>query len=342
MSWSLRPTWSPIGLRVGAQRVTAVQLDQLGRVRAFAACGRREPDAASSAAEAGRSRAVLDRHGFRGSSVVLAAPRMMVRSTTLELPPASSGAPVDQLADAELARIHKLTPGSFAKGLWELPPSNRANAAPLTMAVTCLHEESDELCDLFEEADLDILALDVTAVATLRALPGVDTGSHAILELEESRASIAVVHNGTLVLQRDLGEMTLRRLRAEVSKQLRLPTTTTGSLLIEHGLVPSPDAPEALAETIKESLEVFIEEIAHSAAYASGRFADVSIGQVFFVGPAAGIPGLREHLAESLECSFTVPHIRELTRPGCAFAEQARPGEGISALGLALWSGVAA
>ena len=93
MSWSLRPTWSPIGLRVGAQRVTAVQLDQLGRVRAFASFGRREPDSAISAAEAVRIRAVLDRHGFRGSSVVLAAPRMMVRSTTLELPPAPAPGP---------------------------------------------------------------------------------------------------------------------------------------------------------------------------------------------------------------------------------------------------------
>jgi len=342
MNWSLRPTWSPIGLRVGAQRVTAVQLDQIGRIRAFASFGRREPDAPISASEALRIRSVLDRQGFRGTQVVLGTPRRMIRSTTLELPPASSGAPIDQLADAELARIHKLAPGSFAKGLWELPASNRAKAAPLTMAVTCVHEQSDALCEVFEQADLDVLALDMSVLATLRALPGAAEGSHAILELEESRASIAVVHNGVLLLQRDLAEMTMRRLRAEVSKQLRLPSSTTSALIQEYGLIPSPDAPESLADAVRESLEVFVEEIAHSASYASGRFADVSIGRVFFIGPAAGIPGLSEHLGESLECAFAVPNLRDLTRSGCPFAECAKPGEGISALGLALWKETAA
>ncbi|XOV75792.1 MAG: hypothetical protein ACFHWZ_01930 [Phycisphaerales bacterium] len=152
-----------------AQRVTAVQLDQIGRIRAFASFGRREPDAPISASEALRIRGVLDRQGFRGTQVVLGTPRRMIRSTTLELPPASSGAPIDQLADAELARIHKLAPGSFAKGLWELPASNRAKAAPLTMAVTCVHEQSDALCEVFEQADLDVLALDLSVLATLRA-----------------------------------------------------------------------------------------------------------------------------------------------------------------------------
>jgi Tfp pilus assembly PilM family ATPase len=342
MNWSIRPTWSPIGLRVSAQRVTAVQLDQIGRVRAFASFGRREPDSPISAAEAVRIRTVLDRQGFRGSSVVLGAPRRMIRSTTLELPPASSGAPIDQLADSELSRIHKLAPGTFTKGLWELPPSNRANATAQTMAVTCLHEHSDELCDLFEAADLGVVAIDVAALATIRALPDIAEGSHAILEIEDSRASLAVVHNGVLLFQRDLGEMTMRRLRAEVAKHLRLPASTVSALLHEQGLNPDGDGPAALAEAVKESLEVFIEEIAHSAAYASSRFANVNIARVFFVGPAAGIPGLAEHLGASLECAFTVPHICELTRQGCPFAEHARPGEGISALGLALWKAVAA
>src|SRR5690606_4678074 len=138
--------------------------------RAFASFGRREPDSALSELEARRIRAILDRQGFRGSRAVLSAPRSMVRSTSIELPPASSGAPLQQLATVELGRIHRLTPGTFTFGFWELPPSARANAAPQTMAVTCLNHESDALCDTCEHAGFEPIAIDTAGLATVRAL----------------------------------------------------------------------------------------------------------------------------------------------------------------------------
>ncbi|MFG0294245.1 MAG: hypothetical protein ACF8MJ_13980, partial [Phycisphaerales bacterium JB050] len=61
MNKHLSLSWSPIGLDIGSYRVVATQLDALGRVRAFASFGRREPESALSELEAHRIRSILDR-----------------------------------------------------------------------------------------------------------------------------------------------------------------------------------------------------------------------------------------------------------------------------------------
>ncbi|MFI4855767.1 MAG: pilus assembly protein PilM [Phycisphaerales bacterium JB065] len=340
MNKHLSLSWSPIGLDIGSYRVVATQLDALGRVRAFASFGRREPESALSELEAHRIRSILDRQGFRGSRAVLSAPRAMVRSTTIELPPASSGAPIQQLAESELARIHRLAPNSFSFGLWELPPSARANTAPQTMAVTCRNDESDALCDICEHADLEPIAIDTAGLATIRALNLDNQGTKAILEFGESVAILTVVHCGTLVFERSLGEMTLRRLRSEVGKTLRLPANAVGRLLHEQGLLPNENS--LLTGAVAHALELFVEEIAHSAAYASSRYEKAAIDQVYLVGAGASIPGLAEHLAKSLECEFIAPHLSEFATMREPLAKRPMPGEGIAALGLARWRSEAA
>lgn len=331
---------SPIGLDIGPYRVVATQLDGLGRIRAFASFDRREPDSPLSEMEARRIRTVLDRQGFRGSRVVLSAPRSMVRTTTIELPPASSGAPIQKLAMAELARIHRLTPGSFSFGIWELPPSARANAAAQTMAITCLNQDSDALCDTCDQAGLEPIAIDSAGLATLRAIDLDQQGTKAILEFGESAAILTVIHRGTLVFERSLGEMTLRRLRAAVSKLLRLPIHAVGRLLTEQGMLPGESS--MLSDAVSQSLEPFMEEIAHSAAYASSRYENAAIDRVYLVGAGASIPGLAEHMANSLECEFVAPHLSEIATMREPLASRPVPGEGMTALGLAKWRSEAA
>lgn len=327
--------WSPIGLDIGSHRVSATQLDGLGRVRAFASFGRREPETTLSEAEALRIRTVLDRQGFRGDRAVLSAPWGMLRSTQLELPPASSGAPVRQLAGAELARIHRMTPGTFSFGIWELPASVRANAAPQTMALTCLDSETDALCDTCESVGIEPIAIDSAGLAMIRALQIDSQHTRAILEFGESASTLTVVHRGTLIFERTLGEMTMRRLRAESAKALRLPSAAVGRLLAEQGMLRGDS--ELLADVIAGALDGFIEEIAQSAAYASTRYDGASIDRVYLVGLGASIPGLAAHLSSALECEFIAPHLSELATVRQPLAERPLPGEGIASLGLARW-----
>lgn len=328
--------WSPIGLDIGTHRVCAIQLDALGRIRAFASFARREPESELSTVEATRIREVLDRHGFRGCSAVIGAPIGTVRSTVLELPPASSGAPVEQLARHEISRIHKLPPDSFAIGMWELPPSSRASSAAQTMAVTCENRLSDALCETLDAAGIEPIALDLPALAAVRALPIDPENAQAILEFEESRSSLIVVHRGTIVFERVLSGMTLRTFRSQLAKAMRLPVAGVESMLHERGLVDD-DEQDLLSTCAASVLEPFIEEIAHTAAYASSRFSDALIKKVFLIGSASGIPGLAGYLSKSLECEFVAPILAELASPRGCVCERTQPGQGVVALGLARW-----
>jgi Tfp pilus assembly PilM family ATPase len=129
--------------------------------------------------------------------------------------------------------------------------------------------------------------------------------------------------------------MTMRRLRAESAKALRLPTAAIGRLLAEQGMLRGDS--ELLADVIAGALDGFIEEIAQSAAYASTRYDGASIERVYLVGIGASIPGLAEHLSSALECEFIAPHLSELATIRQPLAERPLPGEGIASLGLARW-----
>ncbi|MCA9300874.1 MAG: hypothetical protein KDA28_17510, partial [Phycisphaerales bacterium] len=52
----------------------------------------------------------LYRHGFSDADLVVGAPSEVVRFEVLPLPPAESGAPIDQIVRLEMARMHRLDP----------------------------------------------------------------------------------------------------------------------------------------------------------------------------------------------------------------------------------------
>jgi len=338
---NLPSAWSPIGLDIGSHRVNAVQLDAIGRVRAFASFGRTQPDSDLTGEETARIRAILDRHGFRGCRAVIAAASIMVRTTVLELPPASSGAPVEQLARQEVSRIHKISPGSFAMGMWELPPGARASAANQTMAISCPNSASDAMCDQLESAGLEPIAIDLCSMAAARALPISTERTQAILEFGESRSTLIVLHKGTIIFERPLSALTLRTFRSQLAKAMRMPVSGIAAALRERGLCADQEA-DALASCAAIILEPFVEEIAHSAAYASGKYADATIDKVYLIGCAGSIPGLPGFLGRALECEFESPRLSDLAPARSAIESRSRPGEGIVSLGLARWRSEAA
>jgi Tfp pilus assembly PilM family ATPase len=209
------------------------------------------------------------------------------------------------------------------------------------MAITCENRIADALCDTLDGAGIEPIAIDVPAMAAVRALPIDAENAQAILELEETRASIIVVHRGTIVFERVLSEMTLRTFRSQLAKAMRMPVAGIESVLHERGLVDDPEQ-DLLTGCSASVLEPFIEEIAHTAAYASSRFTDAQIQKVFLIGSASGIPGFAGYLSKSLECEFVAPILTELASPRGAVCSRTKPGQGVVALGLARWRSEAA
>src|SRR5688500_18704538 len=122
---------SPIGLDLGARRVKAVQLEPSAdvasgwRVAAATCVNRAAPGTPFTADEVARVGDTLDRLGFMGTRVALAAPVDKLISAMLELPK-SGQIPLEQIARVEIARTNKIPPESFEMGCWELPVPARA------------------------------------------------------------------------------------------------------------------------------------------------------------------------------------------------------------------------
>lgn len=101
-----------IGLEVDTREIRAAQLSRGGggwSIRASAVVPRdtgdeAEPNGLPSREELARLRDVLERRGFVGNQISVGAPSRVCAFHILDLPPSGSGAPIDELAKAEISR----------------------------------------------------------------------------------------------------------------------------------------------------------------------------------------------------------------------------------------------
>src|SRR5438067_4365512 len=118
---------SLIGLDLGSRVVKATQLQwsrRGWRVRAVAAVPRAlEQSPEQTAAQLA---GVLERQAFAGRRVILGAPVRKLVCEMLDLPPRTSGAPIEVIAKAELGQAARLESRRFEMCCWDVPSSARS------------------------------------------------------------------------------------------------------------------------------------------------------------------------------------------------------------------------
>lgn len=299
---------SPIGIDVGSRWIHAAQLARAGDDWRLHATARipRIPDA-SLDAEAERLASILERRGFLGDAAVLAAPPGMLLTSVLELPPRTSGAPVAQLAAAELGRMHKCDPGAMEVALWEVPAANRAASGCEYMVAACAHEASDALLDAFENAGLEVRALDLLQLALLRACasgirppPAMD----ALLHLGWDRCSLMIVTDGVIAYERALEGAEGKALVTTIAQRLDADLAAIEEILTGRLPEPSPESREHRRELETEirdfttaHVAALVEQVHTSFAYVSRRYTDRDLGTVTIAGEFGALEGLSTRLA---------------------------------------------
>ncbi|NRA57355.1 MAG: hypothetical protein HRU13_04470 [Phycisphaerales bacterium] len=192
------------GIDISPTTVTAAQI-KIGKsgwsLLASARMSRSSEDSALEAHEARRLESLLFRRGFTSAACVINAPADALTSATMELPPATSGAPIDKLARAEYARRNQLEQGDFVLSYWGLPNNGPANQV---MAVGCLIEPTDACIDSLESAGLNVAGVDDPARAMGRLLSGVPgaTTVRVGARVEASGTCIVVLHHSTMLYSR--------------------------------------------------------------------------------------------------------------------------------------------
>jgi Tfp pilus assembly PilM family ATPase len=345
---------SPIGIDVGWREVRAVQVVRGrggARIRAAACIGRKEPGAELTAQEVSRVVAALRRQGFAGEGAVACVPAGKTLSGVLELPPRSSGAPLDMIARTELARTSKKELGEIEIEWWELPaPAGGAaaakNATTNVLAIGCAHADATALLDCLEPqagGGLDVLALDAAPTALARACAGLLApfpALTAILYVGHETAQILILSGTTIVYERTVAEAGLRLLSSGIANQLGSDDEVTEYVLRVHGCkAPAPGETDEAGDAralVGAHADALASELSASMTYASRRF-DTSggVGRLLLVGPGAEIPGLSERIGMKAGLETVVARADALC-PGTGLDPAVLGPGAVLALGLAL------
>jgi len=305
---------TPIGLDVGSGQIKAAQLRRLGRRwRAEALCSipRTAPETSIATDEARSLASVLRRQGFSGKQAVLAVPPEKLLTGIIEVPPVSSGAPVDQIAQMELARLHKVSSDSFEMSYWNLPDSARSGEPAQIMAAACKHDEANKLLDTFEEAGISVEVLDAHPSAVPRAcrplLPD-PPGMAGVLDLGWTVASLSIVAQGVVTYERVIPQAGMRELYRTIREQSDLDDEHIDRILTEIAFYPAGQDQQPSESLFREvagimriHFESLCDELQAPFAYVAQRYSAAGVTRVLLIGGGGRIPRLPEFLGTILK-----------------------------------------
>lgn len=317
---------TPIGLDLGARWIKAVQLAPGGstgpawRVVAAARVLRRGPEL--DARETSRIESILHRRGFSGSRVVLAAPADRLMSAELTLPPAASGAPLDQIARAELARVSRKDPASMEIGWWPVPPPGGSKPAESThaMAVSCARAEIEQTLATFESLGLEVIAVDTPAWALTRGVSALLSAESfrpelcAVLDMGWSRASLTIIRDAVPVYERTLPDLGVQSIDAELRKTLQFNDEVCAHLIERVGVPgaagvtsmtkgsadPWSQEPGEGSRRVADYLHRVAAEVKASLSYLAHRYPAWPVDVMMCTGGGALIPGAAAVLSADL------------------------------------------
>jgi Tfp pilus assembly PilM family ATPase len=325
----------PIGLDLGTACIKACQLRRLPsgafEAAALMLVPRRPSEPMTEIAQ--RLPEMLARHGFVGRDLVLAVPPEARLLSMLQVPPASSGAPLATIVRNEFARAHKREASKLEIAWWELPLTDRATDGGAVIAVGCGHEQSSSLLEPFDRAGFRVRAIDLAAAALGRACAGVlapEPCINAVVDLGWSCPNLVLMRGTKIVYLRELPEVGLVRVQARLKERLRLgeDEALALTLALTQGEKPAfdPDLILRLDVLLAEYASSLTREIDLSMRYALHRYPGGRQSRVLLVGGGAHLPMLTGDLRTALGCEVVAPCLGDLvgsriSGPGAASGE---------------------
>ncbi len=308
---------SPIGIDLGSRFIRAAQCAG-GRLVCSCRIPRADlgtpgPGRELSAEQAQTLAEILYRRGMRGSRVVVAAPAPRQFTLPMQLPPRSSGAPLDAIARSQLAEAARCDGDLLEMAWWHLPAASAAKPQDATwaMSVGARRNDVESLIAPFEAAGLLVLAVDVKAAAVLRACRehlGPATAVTAIVDFGHAGVGMSMVHKGVIVYERLLAEAGLSAVERTLSTELGIEPDVAQHVITGAGL--SAAAGEAASWTLlPQARELMRAHLEHTAAeikialdYAVGRYGGPSAPApvLLVTGVGAGAPGFAEEIGRRL------------------------------------------
>lgn len=356
MNWKRGLSRGLIGLDVGERWIKAVQLSGDPKPQLLAAAtlprdaappGDPQPLHPLSDDEVRRLKAVLVRRGFGHGAIIAAAPGACVFTSVLDLPPRSSGAPLEQIARTELAHVHRREPATMEVAFWELPKPARGGEGMPAMAVGCSHEDALRLIEPLERRRLNVAVLDTQGWALARACESItrqDGGMVAAVNLGWLAATLVLLHQDTVVYERQLGPLGLRSLSESLRKGYSYSPEVIEFILRDVGFTDGGGAREARAVAkargnLESHFDALKQELRLAVSYAHHQYPQAAVTRIVLTGGGAGIPGLDTHIASALDAPVQRLTPGEIVDCPPTLAREADDASLTIAVGLAMFDG---
>jgi len=316
MSWPIQTSCLPIGVDVGERFIKAVQFargSRRPRICAAASVERSGDAAGITGPEVRRLRQHLGSMGFRGHSLALAVPGEKLLTGIMELPPASSGAPIEMLARSELARMHKCDPQSFEMASWPLPAPARAANTTFVMGAACTHADADSLLDCFEAEGLRVERLEIQSQALARAcgpLLHSARGLAGILDIGWTAPRLVLLYDRVVIYERKLPKSAYGAMVGELAGELGVDLPQAERML--SGQSPAGQGEQKIDAARRQYAAQMAEEMRIPLSYVSNQYSDAAADQLLLVGGGARLEGLAGQLAEAMDWPVRVVSTADL------------------------------
>ncbi len=316
MNWFTPRHTTPIGVDFNGRCLHAVQLEKTpsGWVVQAAVSLPRSQSSVLTAEDMRELVRLIKKGDFIGKDVVITVPGDILLTSILELPPRSSGAPIDQIALAEMTRMHQCSSGELEMACWNPPQPDRAGDTIPTMAAGCLRRDASLLIDTFEKHGLDVIALDTRPWALARACKErlVDEpGITAILELGWRSAQLVVMHAGSIAYERVFPEVSNVRLTKSVLENSKLAAKAINNAIGLISLNEPADKQAGLmveggAAKARAHFAALADEFQAPFAYLESQYPDAVVQKLVLTGQGAAIEGLKEYFAARFDIEVEV------------------------------------
>jgi len=249
------------------------------------------------------------------------------------------------MARMELSRLHHVAPDSFELVHWELASADKfavrlpdkSKPTTQTLAFGCPHDVANAFLDAFEEAGLNVTALDVRSAAAARAclpltaLPASSpllsceskkggAGLTCLLDLRWNSTKLLLVWGHTLIYEKFISNKCIATLTVRLSEKFGLPERFAYQIILAVGLPPrlptqgeaagiafdskgselDQKSVEAIREMLMSHFDTLAEELKSPLAYASRQYSDKGIERILLIGDGGGILGISQYLADIL------------------------------------------
>lgn len=341
---------SAIGISFDGRFIKAAQLARHNGQWALAAAlhvGREGGEGRLAPDDIRQLRDIFARQGFVGRRLVVGLPQRELLTSVLDLPPRSSGAPVDRIAKVELGRMHDHDAGAMEVVCWELPSTQQAKDTAQSMAVGCPHTVAEPILDDFERQGLEVQALDCESLAVLRACHGqlAEGGMTAVLDLGWDSAELLLTYQGAIVYQRTMPDVALSSETQALAESLEIDPGAV-DLILSRPLLPNQTDDEdeqAFYNTVETSVhshwERVLAELAAPFSYVAHQFPNGQVQRLLLTGRGAGSPGIAEHFGQRLGVQARTVGASDAVAVGSAVADQADDTSLTVAVGLAQFFG---